>query len=59
MADLPTRTELSDRLARDLKKRGFGFVGSTTVYAYLQAVGVVEDHLVGCPSRPRTGTPPT
>ncbi len=55
MADLPARTELSDRLSRDLKQRGFSFVGSTIVYSFLQAVGVVDDHLVGCPSkRPST-----
>jgi DNA-3-methyladenine glycosylase I len=50
-ADLPARTELSDRLAKDLKQRGFTFVGSTIVYAYLQSVGLVDDHLVGCPAK--------
>jgi DNA-3-methyladenine glycosylase I len=50
-AALPARTELSDRVAKDLKKRGFTFVGSTIVYSYLQAVGVVDDHLVTCPSK--------
>jgi DNA-3-methyladenine glycosylase I len=45
--DLPARAELSDRISKDLKKRGFTFVGSTIVYAWLQAVGVVDDHLVG------------
>lgn len=48
MAEVPARTELSDRISKDLKARGFSFVGSTIVYAYLQAVGVVDDHLVGC-----------
>jgi DNA-3-methyladenine glycosylase I len=47
---VPAKTELSDRLSKDLLKRGFKFVGSTIVYAYLQAVGVVNDHLVSCPS---------
>ncbi len=47
-ADLPATTELSDRLSKDLKRRGFTFVGSTIVYAYLQSVGVVDDHLVSC-----------
>ena len=47
-ADVPARTDLSDRIAKDLKKHGFTFVGTTIVYAYLQAVGVVDDHLVGC-----------
>ena len=45
---LPARTDLSDRISKDLKKRGFRFVGSTIVYAYLQAVGVVNDHMRGC-----------
>ena len=49
MADVPARTDLSDRIARDMKRRGLRFVGSTIVYAYLQAVGVVNDHLVSCP----------
>jgi DNA-3-methyladenine glycosylase I len=51
MADLPARTDLSDRIGKDLKRRGFNFVGSTIVYSYLQAVGVVNDHLVTCPFR--------
>lgn len=46
--DCPARTALSDRISKDLKKRGMTFVGSTIVYAYLQAVGVVDDHEVGC-----------
>lgn len=45
---VPACTELSDRISRDLKKRGFRFVGSTIIYAYLQAVGVVNDHTAGC-----------
>jgi len=49
--DVPAKTELSDRISKDLLKRGFKFVGSTIVYAYLQAVGVVDDHLAGCPAR--------
>jgi len=44
----PTRTELSDRISKDLKKRGFRFVGTTILYAYLQAVGVVNDHSSDC-----------
>jgi DNA-3-methyladenine glycosylase I len=43
-----TRTELSDRISKDLKKRGFRFVGTTILYAYLQAVGVVNDHSRDC-----------
>ncbi|MDP1051058.1 DNA-3-methyladenine glycosylase I, partial [Klebsiella quasipneumoniae] len=41
-------TELSEMISRDMKKRGFSFVGSTIVYSFLQAVGVVNDHLTGC-----------
>ena len=50
-ADVPPRDELSDRISKDLKRRGCSFVGSTIVYAFLQAVGVVDDHLVGCPAK--------
>ena len=46
--DVPARTELSDKLSRDLQKRGFNFVGSTIVYAHMQATGMVNDHLTGC-----------
>jgi DNA-3-methyladenine glycosylase I len=49
MADLPARSDLSDRIAKDLKRRRFTFVGSTIIYSYLQAVGVVNDHLATCP----------
>ncbi len=44
----PARTELSDTVSKDLKKRGFNFVGTTIVYAFLQAAGVVNDHMVTC-----------
>ena len=46
--DLPPHTELSDAVSKDLKKRGFRFVGSTVIYAHLQAVGIVNDHEDGC-----------
>lgn len=46
--DYPTRTSLSDALAKDLKKRGFKFVGTSICYAYMQAVGLVNDHSVDC-----------
>lgn len=46
--DILAKTELSDRIAKDLKKRGFKFVGSTTIYAFLQAVGIVNDHEMAC-----------
>ena len=45
---VPTRTQLSDRISKDLSKRGFRFVGTTILYAYLQAVGVVNDHSADC-----------
>jgi DNA-3-methyladenine glycosylase I len=47
-ADLPAKTEESDALSKDLQKRGFNFVGSTIVYAYMQAVGLVNDHTTDC-----------
>ncbi len=46
--DVPAKTEISDRLSKDLKKRGFGFVGSTICYALMQASGMVDDHLTDC-----------
>jgi DNA-3-methyladenine glycosylase I len=49
----PARTELSDRLSKDLGRRGFKFVGSTIVYAYMQGVGLVDDHDPGCMCRMR------
>jgi DNA-3-methyladenine glycosylase I len=48
LADLPTTTPESDALSKDLKKKGFKFVGSTICYAYMQAVGMVNDHVVTC-----------
>jgi len=48
LKDIPATSELSDMISKDLKKRNFSFVGSTIVYAHLQAVGIVNDHLVGC-----------
>jgi DNA-3-methyladenine glycosylase I len=48
LGQLPARTELSDKISRDLKQRGFKFVGSTIVYAHMQATGMVNDHLVNC-----------
>jgi DNA-3-methyladenine glycosylase I len=46
--DVPASTPLSDAVSKDLKKRGFRFVGTTIIYAYLQAIGVVNDHLTSC-----------
>jgi DNA-3-methyladenine glycosylase I len=48
MGDIPARTEASDALSKDLRRRHFGFVGSTIVYAFMQSIGLVDDHLPGC-----------
>jgi DNA-3-methyladenine glycosylase I len=48
-ADVPAKTDISDAMSKDLKKRGFTFVGSTICYAFMQATGMVNDHLVNCP----------
>ncbi len=48
MADVPVQTSESDAISKDLKKRGMSFVGSTIIYAYMQAVGLVNDHLADC-----------
>jgi DNA-3-methyladenine glycosylase I len=48
LASVPAKTDLSDRISKDLKKRGLSFVGSTIIYAYLQATGVVNDHIQTC-----------
>lgn len=48
ITDVPSQTALSDRISKDLSKLGFKFVGSTIVYAHLQAMGLVNDHLVSC-----------
>ena len=46
--DVPAKTDLSDKMSKDLKKRGFKFIGSTICYAYMQATGMVNDHAVDC-----------
>ena len=48
LAEIPPRTDQSDAFSKDLRKRGFSFVGSTIVYAHMQAVGMVNDHVTGC-----------
>lgn len=48
LKEIPTKTSLSDKISKDLKKRGFTFVGSTIVYSFLQAAGIVNDHLISC-----------
>ncbi|MBA2334896.1 MAG: DNA-3-methyladenine glycosylase I [Acidobacteriota bacterium] len=45
---LPAKTDVSDEISKDMKKRGFNFVGSTIIYAHMQATGMVNDHLVSC-----------
>ncbi len=46
--EIPANTELSDKISKDLKKRGFKFVGSTIIYAHMQATGMVNDHITSC-----------
>ena len=48
---MPTKDELSDEISKDLKKRGFKFIGSTTIYSYLQGIGVINDHWEYCDYR--------
>ena len=48
LKDFPAKTELSDKISKDLKKRGFKFVGSTVIYATMQAIGMVNDHVLDC-----------
>ena len=48
MAEVPARTPVSDAMSKDLKRRGFSFVGSTICYAFMQATGMVDDHIQGC-----------
>ena len=48
LGDIPATTEISDAMAKYLKKRGFNFVGSTICYAFMQAIGMVNDHEVSC-----------
>ncbi|HKJ79017.1 MAG TPA: DNA-3-methyladenine glycosylase I, partial [Prolixibacteraceae bacterium] len=48
MKEMPAKTPLSDKISADLKKRGFKFIGSTVIYAHMQATGMVNDHMVGC-----------
>ena len=52
LKDVPAKTPESDALAKDLKKRGFKFLGSTTIYAHMQATGMVNDHITDCHRHP-------
>ncbi len=55
MADVPARTGESDAMSRDLLRRGFKFVGSTICYAFMQATGMINDHLITCPRHAQLG----
>ena len=57
LSDVPVKTKESDAMSKDLKKRGFKFVGSTICYAFMQAVGMVDDHVVGCWCKNRRNRP--
>ena len=48
LSEVPATTELSDKISKDLKKRGFKFIGSTIIYSFLQAIGIIDDHLASC-----------
>jgi len=48
LKQIPSKTKLSDKISKDLKKRGMNFVGSTIIYAFMQAIGMVDDHLLSC-----------
>jgi DNA-3-methyladenine glycosylase I len=56
LKDIPARTVLSDKISDDLRKRGFKFVGSTIVYAHMQATGMVNDHIADCFRKKEIGT---
>ncbi|MBC8987202.1 DNA-3-methyladenine glycosylase I [Pedobacter sp. N36a] len=51
LSDVPARTEISDAISKDMKKRGFKFFGTTICYAHMQATGMVNDHIIGCISK--------
>ncbi len=55
--DIPARTPVSEAMSADLRRRGFRFVGPTICYAFMQAVGMVNDHVAGCYRAPRSGQP--
>lgn len=48
LSEVATRTEISDKISKDLKKRGMSFIGTTIIYAYMQAIGLVNDHTIDC-----------
>lgn len=55
VAEVPATTPVAERISKDLKKRGFRFVGPTIMYAFMQAAGLVNDHLVSCPRHRQLG----
>ncbi len=57
IGELPAKTEISDRISKDLKKRGMSFVGSTIIYAFMQAVGMTDDHTTDCFCHDRKDVP--
>ena len=59
LEDIPVTNDISDRISKDLKKIGFKFVGSTIIYSFMQAVGIVNDHLIDCFVYDELSQPPT
>ncbi len=55
--DVPAYTDLAEKISKDLKKLGFKFLGPTTVYAFMQSIGMVNDHIVTCPIHKKAATP--
>ena len=58
LSEVPATSELSDKISKDLKKRGFKFIGSTIIYSFLQAIGIIDDHLISCPYKKHKKTAP-
>jgi len=56
VSEIPVKTELSDAISKELKKKGMNFVGSTIIYAFLEAVGIVNDHVISCYRYSEAGT---
>lgn len=56
LKEIPAKTDISEAISKDLKKRGMSFVGPTIIYAFMQAIGMVDDHLISCFCRKKTGS---
>ncbi|RRD38900.1 DNA-3-methyladenine glycosylase I [Leptotrichia sp. OH3620_COT-345] len=54
LSQVPATTELSHKISKELKKQGFKFVGSTIIYSFLQAIGIIDDHLISCPYKTKS-----